>query len=550
MTASEGDRSLHVERSADGLNVSRRQLLMGAAGVVMLGGLAACGGGSSPSTTPSPTGSPKRGGNFRLGVTGGGSKDIFDGQNIITKPDQARLVSAFETLLTFDDNYQLTNDGLATSVQAKDPTTYIINLRHGIEFQNGKTMTADDVIYSLHRIATKGNGLTGFAATATMDVAGIKKLDKWTVSLPLHSPDSTIPQTLASYTFGIVPTGYKAYPSEQIGTGPYKLKSFTPGQQSVSERNPNYWRSGEPYFDTVTIIDFADPTAQVNALLGGQIDAMTDLPASQVNVIKGHSMNSLISKTGGWLPLCMAIDMPPFDDVRVRQAMRLIVDRQQMIEQVASGFGFVANDLYAPFDEGYDKSLAQRVNWIWAGRRRGRRVDRDAIRGSVTRHFELLAGREKCLVEVLINSERGSEICSIGAALCDRCRDPANLGINAPHLAVETLQIGGESRLVDLLDLLDEDGRQGVGGVSSSCRLSVRHSDINERRRWLRGVYLATTRGLAGNGIIFHVESRIARSERLVRGLGDDGLSDELTVGLGQGGARVEVGQARHAEAA
>jgi peptide/nickel transport system substrate-binding protein len=71
-------------------------------------------------------------------------------------------------------------------------------------------------------------------------------------------------------------------------------------------------------------------------------------------------MGALISKTGGWLPLCMAIDMPPFDDVRVRQAMRLIVDRPQMIEQVASGYGFVGNDLYAPFDPGYDHSLPQR----------------------------------------------------------------------------------------------------------------------------------------------------------------------------------------------
>ena len=93
-----------------------------------------------------------------------------------------------------------------------------------------------------------------------MDIAGIKKVDKYTVQLPLKTPDSTIPQTLASYTFGIVPTGYEAFkgdPSTQIGTGPYKLKSFTPGQQSVHAKNPNYWRSGQPYFDTVTITDFA-----------------------------------------------------------------------------------------------------------------------------------------------------------------------------------------------------------------------------------------------------------------------------------------------------
>ena len=344
---------------------TRRQLLAGAGGAAMLAALAACGGDTSPSPVPSggATGKPKPGGNFRLGVTGGGSKDILDGQNIVTKPDQARLVSAFETLLVFDQDYQLQTDGLAESVEADNPKQYTIRLQQGIQFHNGKELTADDVIYSLQRIGTQANGLTGFAATATLDIANLKKVDKYTVRLPLKTPDSTVPQTLASYTFGIVPVGYEAFkgdPSTQVGTGPYKLKSFTPGQESVSERNPNYWRTGQPYFDTVTITDFADATAQVNALLGGQIDAMTDLPAAQVKAVESRGIKVLNSKTGGWVPLCMAIDLPPFDDNNVRQAMRLIVDRQAMIDQIASGFGFVGNDLYAPFDEGYLSEAPQR----------------------------------------------------------------------------------------------------------------------------------------------------------------------------------------------
>src|SRR5215212_6100293 len=346
---------------------SRRGLVMGAGGVAMAGTLAACGGNSpSPSGGSESTadaGAPKPGGNFRLGVTGGGAKDIMDGQNITTKPDQARLVSGFETLLEFDDEYQLQTTGLAESVEADNPQQYTIKLRDGITFQNGKPLTADDVIYSLQRIGTEGNGLTGFAATATMDIKNLKKMDKRTVRLPLLSADSTIPLTLASYTFGMVPEGYEAFSgdaSTQIGTGAYILKSFTPGQESVHERNPNYWRSGQPYFDTVTITDFSDATAQVNGLLGGQIDAMTDVPAAQVATVEGKGAKVLNSKTGGWIPICMAIDMPPFDDVRVRQAMRLIVDRQGMIDQILSGYGFEGNDLYAPFDAGYASDLPQR----------------------------------------------------------------------------------------------------------------------------------------------------------------------------------------------
>ncbi|HEX3931705.1 MAG TPA: ABC transporter substrate-binding protein [Nocardioides sp.] len=357
---SEGDGSLW--------HPSRRGLVMGAGGIVAAGSLAACGSGSAPAPPGGSTGAggaPKKGGDFRLGVTGGGSKDMMDGQNIVTKPDQARLVSAFETLLEFDDNYQLQSTGLAESVEADNPKQYTIKLRSGITFQDGKPLTADDVIYSLQRIGTQANGLTGFAATATMDIKNVKKVDNLTVQLPLLTADSTVPQTLASYTFGIVPKGYSAYkgdPSTQIGTGAYKLKSFTPGQQSVSERYAGYWR--DAYFDSVTITDFSDSTAQINALKGGQIDAMTDLPANQVQAVKSSGVEALISQTGGWIPICMAIDIAPFNDPKVRQAMRLIIDRQQILDQIGSGYGQVANDLYAPFDEGYDKSLPQRTQDI------------------------------------------------------------------------------------------------------------------------------------------------------------------------------------------
>lgn len=351
------------ERRVSQLEVTRRQLLAGTASAALLAGLTACGrAGSTPKPGPGGAGAPQRGGNFRVGVTGGGAKDIFDGQNIITKPDQARLVSCFDTLLTYDQDYKLVNDGLAEEVIQDSPTQYTIRLRKGITFHNGKTLSADDVIYSLQRILDKSNGLTGYAALSAIDPTQVTTMDASTVRLVLKTPNSTIPDGLAAYTTGIVPVGYKGYPSEQIGTGAYKLQSFTPGQRSVSVRNDNYWRAGQPYFDTVTIIDFPDATAQANALLGGQVDAITDLPAAQVAVAKGNrELAVLNSKVGSWLPLCMAVDMAPFDDARVRQAMRLLVDRQGMVDQVLSGYGRIANDLYSPFDADYASDLPQRA---------------------------------------------------------------------------------------------------------------------------------------------------------------------------------------------
>jgi peptide/nickel transport system substrate-binding protein len=346
--------------------LSRRELLVGASTVLLAGGLAACGGSGSSSSGTSgstaPAGTPKPGGNFRLGVTGGGAKDLIDGQTIITKPDQARLLASWETLLTYDENYKLGTDGLAEEVTQDKPDQWTIKLKSGIEFNNGKTLSADDVVYSLQRILSSKEGLFGAAGLGSIDPKTIQKMDNLTVRLPLKQADSTIGDQLGQYYNGIVPVGYdRTGPLKWVGTGPFVTQSFSPGQQSVHTKNKNYWRKGQPYFDQVTVIDFADSTAQTNALLGGQVDAITDIPFAQIGVAKSNGgLGILVSQGGGWLPLCMAVDMDPFTDNRVRQAMRLIVDRKAMLEQVLSGYGRVANDLYSPFDACFDSSLAQR----------------------------------------------------------------------------------------------------------------------------------------------------------------------------------------------
>src|SRR6202011_1321884 len=129
--------------------------------------------------------------------------------------------------------------------------------------------------------------LFGTAGLASVDPNNITKVDDRTVRLNLKQADSTIGDQLGQYYNGLVPVGYPPA-GHQSGRGPLKGQSFTKGQQSVHVRNPNYWRSGMPYFDTVTIIDFPDVAAQVNALLSGQIDAMTDVPAAQITVVTGH----------------------------------------------------------------------------------------------------------------------------------------------------------------------------------------------------------------------------------------------------------------------
>jgi peptide/nickel transport system substrate-binding protein len=122
----------------------------------------------------------------------------------------------------------------------------------------------------------------------------------------------------------------------------------------VHVKNPNYWGEGLPYLDEVQIIDFTDAAALVNALNSGQVDAAAEIPYAQVSTVESNSnLQMLESEAGSWLTITMAIDQPPFDDVRVRQAMRLIANRDEMVQRVLSGHGRVGNDMYGRLDPCY-----------------------------------------------------------------------------------------------------------------------------------------------------------------------------------------------------
>lgn len=357
-------------------SVTRRQLLVGGtAAAAAAATLAACGGGddttSAPTTTeaqslPSitaapdttaPTGGIKKGGILRMGTLGG-SNDLLDGQHIVSKADIARIVTGWEGLLNFDPSYNIVNDdAIAEEVEAKAADNYVVRLKEGILFADGKPVTADDVIFSFQRMLDPDNAVFGGAALRPiLDPTGLVKVDDRTVEITLKQKVATFPEGLCAYTCNIVPVGYERFAGDvanQIGTGPFKLQEFEVGVQSIHVRNTNYWQPDKPYFDEVHIIDFADADAMVNALLADQIDCCADIPATAVETITGGGLNVLNAAGGGWTPIFMAVDIEPFTDNKVRQAMRLIPDRQGMIDQVAGGYGTIANDLFAPLDACY-----------------------------------------------------------------------------------------------------------------------------------------------------------------------------------------------------
>ena len=342
---------------------SRRDVLKlgmaAAAGLVGLTGLTACG---AVPEKPDQSRPQLRGGTYSHGATGGGLKDTLEPYFPVTNPDIARCLQLYEPLLRWNAEYKIEPSVAEAVTPNADNTQWTVRLRDGVEFHNGKTLTADDVMFSLAKVTDpKKPGSGGTELAKILELNNSKIVDPKTILLQLNQPYAVLDQLLAEYTVGILPTDFNA--GRPVGTGPFSHNRFVPGQLSQFDRFANYW-DGPPFVDELIIYDFADPAAQVNALLAGQVQSVDNLPNYLSGTIEQQGASPLVSETGAWVPFTMRVDAAPFSDVRVRQALRLIVDRQQMIDQALNGFGILGNDLYSPFDPAYAKDLPQRMQDI------------------------------------------------------------------------------------------------------------------------------------------------------------------------------------------
>jgi peptide/nickel transport system substrate-binding protein len=340
----------------------RRQFLRGLAATGALAGagsvLAACGGGGSSAPSTGPSSAPKaarKGGALKVGLTGGSGADTLDPHKGLTYLDTARAQALYQPLLQLNTQAQ-TEFVLAEEIAPHGSTSeWVIRVRPGIAFHDGKPLGADDVIFTLTRIIT--NKLSGATSLGPIDVKNLKKLDSHTVLVPMTIPYGSFADQLAYwYYLYIVPAGFN--PKVPNGTGPFVYQSFTPGQRSVFTRNPHYWRTGLPYVDSLTIIDFSDSTSLQNALTTGVIHGAGALEGPQIAVLKTNSgVRTVASHTGAITPFTMRVDQAPFSDVNVRQALRLLVDRPQLITSALDGYAVPASDVFSPYDPDFDSAL-------------------------------------------------------------------------------------------------------------------------------------------------------------------------------------------------
>ena len=283
---------------------------------------------------------------LRVGATGGGTDDTLDAHNAINNVDIPRNGALYEGLAQLDaaGKVELV---LAESIESnRDGTEWTIKVRPNVRFHDGQELAADDVLFSLRRV--ESNEFAGLASLGPINLKAAKVVDRLTLRVAFDKAYSVFPAGLAVFANKIVKRGYD--PKKPNGTGPFKYVSFTPGRQSIFVRHEEYWRKGKPYLDKLIIANFDDENGQVSALQAGQVDLVDQLSAASVAAVKGAGAQVIISKTASGTVFTMRVDKAPFDDVRVRQALRLLINRKAMNEQVFQGLGTPAYDVLGVTD--------------------------------------------------------------------------------------------------------------------------------------------------------------------------------------------------------
>jgi peptide/nickel transport system substrate-binding protein len=289
---------------------------------------------------------PKKGGKMRLAITGGGSGDVLDpAQTLDSYMINVSHGQLRSNLTEIAPNGDLIGE-LAESWDASaDAASWTFKLRKGVEFHNGKTMDANDVVASINH--HRGEDTKSAAKGIIAAVEDVRADGKDTVVFSLSGGSADFPYLVSDYHLVICPA--KADDSidwqSGIGTGGYVLQKFEPGVRTNVKRHANYFKEGSAHFDEVETLFIADVAARTSALKTDEIDVMSRVDLKTVNLLK-RSPDIQVFKTTGNQHLTLPMDtrQAPYDNNDVRLALKYAIDREQWLRVILKGYGELGND--------------------------------------------------------------------------------------------------------------------------------------------------------------------------------------------------------------
>jgi peptide/nickel transport system substrate-binding protein len=296
----------------------------------------------------------KQGGSITVGL----ELDIpgFDPLKVGVFDTSAETAAAaiFDTLTTLDDKGEPQPKLALSWTHSDDFKTWTFKLRPGVKFQDGTPFNAEAAKANFDRQKDPAN-----KCRCAFYIAGIHDVqapDELTLVYNLTDPSVNLPAILTLQSSNNViqsPTAWKTkgddYNRNPVGTGPYILKSWTAGDRMVLERNPDYWNKGHPYLDRIVLKPLPDAQSRFASLQSGEADIVWDdeYDADNIAKAKGDPKMTVHAYVGsGAQVYAFNTKVAPFDDVRVRQALVMAIDRKKMSQAITNGLARTASNPY------------------------------------------------------------------------------------------------------------------------------------------------------------------------------------------------------------
>ena len=286
---------------------------------------------------------PKRGGRLTQALRGGATSDSLDG---------AKLVDTHNVNVSWQLRNNMTevkSDGSVVGEVVEDDwgvtddaAQWTFKVKKDVEFHNGKTLDAEDIVFSInhHRGEDSSSGGSG----AVTGIEDIKADGKDTVIFTLKSGNSDFPFLMADYHLTIVPADSTDL-GDGMGTGPYKLKDWEPGVSAETVRNPNYHKEGRPFFDEVETLNVADVGARTSAVQTGAVDCISEPDLKTLHLLAAESGMVIKEAPGNkHFNYPMQTTRSPYDNNHVRMALKYAIDREALLRVLLRGHGYLGND--------------------------------------------------------------------------------------------------------------------------------------------------------------------------------------------------------------
>ena len=300
----------------------------------------------------------RQGGKIRVATQSSSTSDTLDPAKGSVATDYVRANMIYNGLTEYDSHLGA-QMALAQSLETKDARVWVVRLRTGVQFHDGKTLTPADVVWSLMR--HKNPAVGSKVKTLADQFQDVKATAPNEVTITLQGANADLPVILADSHFLIVKDGSNDFKTA-IGTGPFKLKDFSPGVRTLVVRNEHYWKAGLPHLDEIELVGIGDEPARVNALLSGDVQLINQVSprsAARIKSTPGFAIQE--TKTGQYTDLIMRDEGGITGNADFRHGLMHLLDREQIRSAVFLGYGEIGNDQpIDPTNRYYNSGLPQR----------------------------------------------------------------------------------------------------------------------------------------------------------------------------------------------